>query len=90
MAARSYYRLRFERGEIIEMYGWTAGKVTAIESGLAEAATTQFVPESAATLASFDPLTGRIVRIGVTTAPDGSIAELTVANPAGTIHARRG
>jgi CubicO group peptidase (beta-lactamase class C family) len=88
-AAKSYYRLRFERGDVIGMYGWMAGKVMAIERGLKGAAVTEFVPESESTLASFDLFTGRMNRIAFTAGPDGAVAELTLTSPAGSVHARR-
>jgi len=89
MVAQSYYRLRFERGDVIGMYAWTGGKVTAMELGLPGAAAMELAPENGNTLASFDVFTGRGIEAGFAVTKSGRPSELAITSPAGKIVARR-
>ncbi len=89
MVAQSYYRLRFERGDVIGMYAWAGGKVAAMELGLPSAAAVMLSPENGNTLASFDVFTGKSIEARFMVAKNGHPSGLTIISAAGEIVARR-
>lgn len=86
-SAQTYWRLKFQRGETIGMYGWSGGKITAFDANLAVAMQKIFLPESTTTVAAFDIFTGRVVRVNI--AANGGKNMLTITSAAGTAEASR-
>ncbi len=87
--AQSYFRLRFQRGSVLQMYAWAGDKISAIDDEAGVAMRTRFVPASEQDIVSFDPFTGRSVRISFTAAPGGGISGMNVMAPSGPVAARR-
>lgn len=86
--AQSYFRLRFQRGSVLQMYGWAGDKISAIDDEVTVAMRTRFAPASGEEIVSFDPFTGRSIRISFTADP-GGVSGLTVMTPSGPVAARR-
>lgn len=84
-SAQTYWRLKFQRGTTIGMYGWAGGKIIALDADLPAAMQKIFLPESPTTFAAFDIFTGRIVRVSI--AENGGKKTLTVESDAGTAEA---
>jgi CubicO group peptidase (beta-lactamase class C family) len=89
-SARTYFRLRFERGADIGAYGWVGGKIMAIEGELGRAGETVFAPESADVLAAYDLFTGRAVRATFVRDAAGKTVAVRFSGPGGEVEARRG
>lgn len=86
-SAETYWRLKFQRGETIGMYGWAAGKIMALDADLPMAMQKFFLPEDSTTVAAFDVFTGQTVRVSL--ASGGAAEQLTITSAAGTATAAR-
>jgi hypothetical protein len=58
--AETWFRIRFERGEVLGRYGWVGGKLMALDADLDAVMPTRFLP-TADGAATFDPFTGKTV-----------------------------
>lgn len=82
-SARSWFRLRHERGDEVGALGWVDGKILGIDGQMSRAAETVFAPEGPARLAAYDMFTGATVRAAF----DGDHA--TFSGPGGDATATR-
>lgn len=84
-SAQTYWRLKFQRGQTIGMYGWASGKIMALDADLPMAMQKIFLPESSTTVAAFDLFTGHTVRVSLASATE----QLTITSGAGIVTAER-
>lgn len=78
MSAQTFFRLRFEHGEVGQMYGWGGDRIAAIGERVPRALPTRFAPVSASVVASFDPFTGHTVRVEIDKGTDGKVIGLNI------------
>jgi CubicO group peptidase (beta-lactamase class C family) len=62
-SARTWYRVRYERGAVLESFAWSRDRIVGLETDLDRASAVAFQPESADTATAFDAFTGHTVRI---------------------------
>lgn len=87
--ARTYIRLRFERGSVQQEYSWSGAHISAIERRAPRALVTRFAPASENAVVSFDPFTGATSEIEFTPDSSGVIPEISVTTGKGTLRAVR-
>lgn len=86
MSAKTYWRLVFERGSVLQEWAWQGGTIVGLDGGLAGAMTTTLVPTSASTAASFDPFSGRSISVELSSAKGRT---LTVRSGSSAVTASR-
>jgi CubicO group peptidase (beta-lactamase class C family) len=64
-SARTYWRLVYERGSVMQEWSWKGGVITGLDGELESAMTTLLAPTSPTTASSFDPFTGRTISIAM-------------------------
>jgi CubicO group peptidase (beta-lactamase class C family) len=62
-SARSYIRLGFARGSIVQEWSWTGAVIGGFDAGMRAAMPTQLEPVTPTEAASFDPFSGRSVGV---------------------------
>lgn len=87
--ARTFFRLRFERGAVQQSYSWAGAHISAIEERAPRALVTRFAPASESKVVSFDPFTGATSSIEFTPGSNGGISGLSVATGKGALRAAR-
>ena len=88
-AARTAMRLHFQRGSMTVTYGWGGGKIMSIDIDSDRPTATFFAPESSTAFASYDPFSGRSVRIEFHANRSGTVESLKFKTAAGEIVAPR-
>jgi CubicO group peptidase (beta-lactamase class C family) len=84
----TYVRFQLENGSVISEYGWGGPTVDTVRI-LRGAPGGRYVLSAAGELASYDPRSGKVTRIGCEIAEDGSPVALIVKSPGGEVKAKR-
>jgi hypothetical protein len=88
-SVRTFHRIRFEKGSVLGMYGWSAGRIIGGDADMTLAMATPFLSEGENRIASFDLFTGRTIRATFAIGTNGKPSTLTIHTPKGDVSARR-
>ena len=64
-SARTYWRMKFERGSVMQEWSWQGGVIMSLDGGMTTAMATVLAPTSSTEAATFDPFTGRSVAVAL-------------------------
>lgn len=89
VSARTFVRLIFERGEVIDMYAWVGGKIASIEGEIERPMATPFLPESENRFSNFDMFTGKTMRATFDLQKDGKVTGVVLQTQTGEASAKK-